>query len=118
MAKKSQTNSRRNNTQAGHRVVNFYNHGTVNVDARQNRSHTHKTENNGCTINYPCHPVRNRVGDYFDFENLDLVEIPTKIVEHTVPDEQRNVKTIKAIFKVAAGLAITVVAVGLIKACR
>lgn len=40
MAKKSQTNSRRNNTQAGRRVVNFYNNGTVNIDARQNRSHT------------------------------------------------------------------------------
>ena len=59
MAKKSQTNSRRNNTQAGRRVVNFYNNGTVNIDARQNRSHTHKTENNGCTINYPYHTAGN-----------------------------------------------------------
>lgn len=75
MAKKSQTNSRRNNTQAGQRVVNFYNNGTVNIDARQNRSHTHKTENNGCTINYPYHTAGNMIEDYFNLEDQISPEV-------------------------------------------
>lgn len=58
MAKKSQTRARRNNTQVGPKVANFYNYGTVNVDARQNNSTTIKHENTGCTINYPVQQVR------------------------------------------------------------
>ena len=50
MAKKSQTNARRNNTQAGRRVVNFYNNGTVNIDARQNNSTSPKSTYSYCTI--------------------------------------------------------------------
>lgn len=53
MAKKSQTSARRNNTQAGRRVVNFYNYGTVNVDGRQNNSINHKADNRGSNFYYP-----------------------------------------------------------------
>lgn len=68
MAKKSQTRARRKNTQAGQRVVNFYNHGTVNIDARQNNSRSYKHENNGCTVSYPFQSAGNCIGD--------LIEIP------------------------------------------
>ena len=50
MAKKSQTRARRNNTQVGPQVVNFYNHGTVNVDARQNNSTSPKNTYTYCTV--------------------------------------------------------------------
>ncbi len=53
MAKKSQTGARRNNTQAGRRVVNFYNFGTVNLDGRQNNSVNHKADNRGSNLYYP-----------------------------------------------------------------
>lgn len=50
MAKKTKANSRLKHNQVGQTVVNFYNHGTVNIDARQNNSRAFKHENNGCTI--------------------------------------------------------------------
>lgn len=112
MAKKSQTNSRRNNTQAGRRVVNFYNNGTVNIDARQNRSHTHKTENNGCTINYPYHPVGNMVGDYLDLENLNSTKAPTQVAELPASNEQEYTKSRKGFLKVVAGIAMAAVTIG------
>lgn len=52
MAKKSQTRARRNNTQTGRRVVNFYNYGTVNIDGRQNNSVNHKADNRGSNFYY------------------------------------------------------------------
>ena len=51
MAKKNQTNARRMNAVAGKRVVYYYNHGTINVDARQNNSTTRRQEYSGCTFN-------------------------------------------------------------------
>lgn len=53
MSKKTKVNSRYKHDHMGQTVVNFYNHGTVNIDARQNNSRTYKYENNGCTINSP-----------------------------------------------------------------
>lgn len=50
MAKKTKASPRLKHNQAGKTVVNFYNHGTVNIDARQNNSRAFKHENNGCTI--------------------------------------------------------------------
>ena len=49
MKKKSKTNTKH----SGQTVVNIYNHGTVNIDARQNNSRTFNRENNGCTFNAP-----------------------------------------------------------------
>lgn len=51
MAKKAKASTRRKHNQVGQTVVNFYNCGTVNIDARQNNSRAFKHENNGCTIN-------------------------------------------------------------------
>ena len=51
MAKKTKASQQRKHNKAGQTVVNFYNHGTVNIDARQNNSRAFKHENNGCTIN-------------------------------------------------------------------
>ncbi len=51
MAKKTKTSRRRKHNKTGKTVVHFYNHGTVNIDARQNNSRAFKHENNGCTIN-------------------------------------------------------------------
>lgn len=109
MAKKSQTNSRRNNTQAGRRVVNFYNNGTVNIDARQNRSHTHKTENNGCTINYPYLTAGNMIEDYFNLEDQISPEVSPRIVELPAHEEHKGTKTKSALLKIAAGIAIAAV---------
>lgn len=50
MAKKTKASPRCKQDHSGQTVVNFYNHGTVNIDARQNNSRTFKHENNGCTI--------------------------------------------------------------------
>lgn len=109
MAKKSQTNSRRNNTQAGQRVVNFYNNGTVNIDARQNRSHTHKTENNGCTINYPYHTAGNLIEDYINLKDQISPEVSPRIVELPAHEEHKGTKTKSVLLKIAVGLAITAV---------
>lgn len=57
MSKKTKANLRRKHNNAGQTVVNFYNHGTVNIDARQNNSRAFKHENNGCTINTPDNAV-------------------------------------------------------------
>ena len=54
MAHKSKANARQKHTRADQIVVNIYNHGTVNIDARQNKSSNYKVENKGCTNNYPC----------------------------------------------------------------
>lgn len=51
MEKKTKASPRRKQNHIGQTVVNFYNHGTVNIDARQNNSRAFKHENNGCTIN-------------------------------------------------------------------
>ena len=53
MAKKTKASPRRKHNKVGQTVVNFFNHGTVNIDARQNNSRAFKNENNGCTINSP-----------------------------------------------------------------
>ena len=53
MAKKTKASPQRKHNQSGQTVVNFYNHGTVNIDARQNNSRAFKHENNGCTITTP-----------------------------------------------------------------
>lgn len=109
MAKKSQTNSRRNNTQTGRRVVNFYNNGTVNIDARQNRSNTHKTENNGCTINYPYHTAGNVIEDYFNLEDQISPEVSPRIVELPAHEEQKEAKTKSVLLKIAGGIVIATV---------
>lgn len=111
MAKKSQTNSRRNNTLAGRRVVNFYNNGTVNIDARQNRSHTHKTENNGCTINYPYHTAGNTIEDYFNLKDQISPEVSPRIVELPAHEGHKEAKTKSVFFKIAAGIVIAAVGV-------
>lgn len=113
MAKKSQTNARRNNTQIGRRVVNFYNNGTVNIDARQNRSRTNKTENNGCTINYPFNPSRNLIGDYFPYPNQSHPATSTEVVVCPTPQKQEGRKSFSKKLKIITGIvAATLVAAG------
>lgn len=53
MAQKSKANARQKHTRADQIVVTIYNHGTVNIDARQNNSRTFRHENNGCTFKAP-----------------------------------------------------------------
>lgn len=112
MAKKSQTNARRNNTQAGRRVVNFYNNGTINIDARQNRSRTNKTENNGCTINYPCNTSRNMIGDYFQTPHQSQPVTSTEAVENTIPQKQEERKSFSKKLKIVTGIVAATIAVG------
>lgn len=50
MSKKTKASPRCKQDHTGQTVINFYNHGTVNIDARKNNSRTFKHENNGCTI--------------------------------------------------------------------
>ena len=80
MAKKSQTRARRNNTQVGSQVVNFYNHGTVNVDARQNNSTSPKSVYSYCTI-YEM-PQSGRA-----FTLKDQLEDGHPILDMTTPEE-------------------------------
>ena len=112
MAKKSQTNARRNNTQAGRRVVNFYNNGTINIDARQNRSRTNKTENNGCAINYPCYPARNLIGDYFPSPHQSHPETSTEVVVSSTPQKQEGKKSFSKKLKIVTGIVAATIAVG------
>lgn len=119
MAHRNQTNARRNNTQAGRRVVNFYNDGTVNIDSRQDRSRSHKIENNGCTINYPYHPAGNKIGDYFNHIShfapehpSEVAELPTqkgRSVEYTSETESYATLIRKAVAVVTLGLAVVLV---------
>lgn len=121
MAKKSQTKARRNNTQAGQRVVNFYNHGTVNVDARQNNSKSYKHENNGCTVNYPgqqkCHftlkdqiedghPILDKINSVANKQSLPGAPTPVAIPESNSKDSRSSSlwvwRTVGAIFILAA----------------
>lgn len=93
MAKKSQTRARRNNTQVGPQVVNFYNHGTVNVDARQNNSTSPKYNYSGCTFNYaqsrpftiedqidPTHPIFSQ-----EAENIEA-----SVITEVIPTEESS----------------------------
>ena len=113
MAKKSQTNARRNNTQVGRRVVNFYNNGTVNIDARQNRSRTNKTENNGCTINYPCYPTRILIGDYFPSPHQSHPETPTEVVVSSTPQKQEGKKSFSKKLMIVTGIVAATFVAGL-----
>lgn len=100
MAKKSQTRARRNNTQVGPQVVNFYNHGTVNVDARQNNSTSPKYSYSGCTFNYsqsrpftiedqidPGHPIFSQSRN--DSE-IEVIPETIQMEEATSPTEIQN----------------------------
>lgn len=66
MAKKSQTNARRNNTVVGHQIVNRHNLGSVNTDARVNRSKAVKKEFNNCTFTYTGTPHKCYISDFTD----------------------------------------------------
>ena len=113
MAKKSQTNARRNNTQAGRRVVNFYNNGTINIDARQNRSRTNKTENNGCAINYPCNTSRNLIGDYFTPPYQSQPATYTDVINTPTPKQKEDRKPVSRNLIIAAGIATATIVAGL-----
>lgn len=112
MAKKSQTNARRNNTQAGRRVVNFYNNGTINIDARQNRSRTNKTENNGCTIHYPCYPSRNMIGDYFPYPHQSHPATSTEVVVSSTSQKQEGRKSFSKKLKIVTGIVVATLVAG------
>lgn len=68
MAKKSQTNARRNNTVVGHQIVNHHNSGSVNTDTRVNRSKAVKKEFNNCTFTYTGTPHKCSISDFTDEE--------------------------------------------------
>lgn len=92
MAKKSQTRARRSNTQVGPQVVNFYNHGTVNVDARQSNSTTIKNEHTGCTFNYPVQQIRPfTLKDQIEDEHPILGKISTVANEPALPEVSTSV---------------------------
>lgn len=75
MAKKNQIKARRSNTEAGQRVVNNYNYGTVNIDARQTNHRTFKKEFHGCTVNYPFSPATERLAECFDFSRIGATDV-------------------------------------------
>lgn len=81
MAKKTQTASRRRRKEAVRRVVNYYNHGTVNVDARQNNSTTKRQEYPGCTFN----GVAEYDGDY-DKSNY----VPASVIQASSPETKEK----------------------------
>ena len=112
MAKKSQTNARRNNTQAGRRVVNFYN-STINIDARQNRSRTIKTENNGCTINCPCYPSANLARDYFITPYQSQPTTYTGVINTPTPKQKEDRKQFSKNLIITAGIATAAIVAGL-----
>lgn len=70
MAKKTQKANRRRSKEADQRVVNYYNHGTVNVDARQNNSTSKRHEYTGCTFN----GVTEHVNDIIEDNNIPVIE--------------------------------------------
>lgn len=110
MAKKSQTKARRNNTQMGQRVVNYYyNHGTVNIDARQNNSKSFRHENNGCTVNYPMQSAGNSIGDFIEIPESNT----TMAVEHitSLPTKKKSA-SYTILRNIGVGIAAAAVAVG------
>ena len=94
MAKKSQNHARRTNTVAGERVVNYYNHGTINVDARQNNSTTRRQEYSGCTFN----GVAKYDGGCDKDNNVLATDIQASSPETTEPKGKKDSK--KSLLKV------------------
>lgn len=117
MAKKSQTSARRNNTQSGRRVVNFYNYGTVNVDGRRNNSVNHKADNRGSNFYYPntsangCvveNPLNNeRVTE----TGRDVLEIQT-MEAACANSVSKDAKAMSKLTKILIGTAIAAIATG------
>ena len=88
MAKKSQINARRTNTVAGKRVVNYYNHGTINVDARQNNSTTTRRDYSGCTFN----SVAEYDGNCDNGNPIPATDIQASSPEIAVPQKKNGSK--------------------------
>lgn len=106
MAKKSQIRARRNNTQIGQSVVNLYNHGTVNIDVRQNNSVPYKHDNRGTKIYYPNRPCTHRLGD-------SMPEIlKTEGVSNMQPVKPPDSKAMSKLTKILIGAAIAAIATG------
>ncbi len=117
MAKKSQTGARRNNTQAGRRVVNFYNYGTVNIDGRQNNSANHKADNRGSNFYYP-NTSANGSGVENPLQNEQVAETRRGVYEiQTVEANCANPVSkkpngISKLAKILIGTAIAAIATG------
>lgn len=115
MAKKSQTSARRSNTRTGKMVVNFYNHGTINYDGRQNRSINNKQDYRGSTFTYHNVPNSNRVGDYIEpaqpkESNADIIEIQAQ--ETNCSQSVKCNKGISKLGKILIGTAIAAIVSG------
>lgn len=81
MTRKSKSTQCNHPSKANGIVINFFNFGTINIDARQNNSRTSKRENKGCTIT----PMSSSE-DNWDVESLPISQKATiaaafKIVE-------------------------------------
>lgn len=88
MSKKTQKANRRRSKVAGQRVVNYYNHGTVNVDARQNNSTSKRHEYTGCTFN----GVTEHVNDIIEDNSIPVSETRSSSPETTVTKDKKGSK--------------------------
>ncbi len=117
MAKKSQTGARRSNTQAGRRVVNFYNYGTVNIDGRQNNSVNHKADNRGSNFYYP-NTSANGCGVENPRKNEEIAETRRGVYEiqtlesDCVNSVSKKPNGISKLAKILIGTAIAAIATG------
>ncbi len=117
MAKKSQTGARRNNTQAGRRVVNFYNYGTVNIDGRQNNSVNHKADNRGSNFYYP-NTSANGSGVENPLQNEQVAETRRGVYEIQTVEANcanpvsKDLNAMSKLTKILIGTAIAAIATG------
>lgn len=106
MAKKTQTANRRRRKVAVRRVVNYYNHGTVNVDARQNNSTSKRHEYTGCTFN----GVTEHVNDIIEDDKTPVIETQSS---SPVVAESKDKSGMKTSTWLKFGAAILLVGVGI-----
>lgn len=99
MAQKSKANARQKHTRADQIVVNIYNHGTVNIDARQNNSRTFRHENNGCTFKAPDYATSGKAqGEILMLTDEAFVAATCQVVELMVDGSnirKKNSQTIE-----------------------
>lgn len=95
MTRKSKSTQCNHPSKANGIVINFFNFGTINIDARQNNSRTSKRENKGCTITPMSSSENNGEVDVMQLSQKDTIAAAFKIVEIISSNKINKTKTDK-----------------------
>lgn len=95
MTRKSKSTQGSSPSKAKGEVINFFNFGTINIDARQNNSRTSKRENKGCTITPMSFSEDNGDVDSLQISQKATIAAAFKIVEIISSNKINKTKTDK-----------------------